>query len=227
MVVVQKIVQPALNTVTPLRDEARRRLLAAILLEVPFTGWTPVSLRAAAARLGEAPSLVERLFPAAIPEVLEFWSHLTDAAMTQWLAGEECRGMRTQERAEAAILRRLDELALNREAARLAMQQLSFPHLNGGSGLGLKLVTRTVDELWHGLGDCSTDFNWYSKRLLMAGVYLPAIVYWLSPAAPQREEIAALIQRQMERITDLSRLGKALRSRSEGLITRLQPRLRA
>ena len=235
MVAAENREKAAEESQTPLRDAARRRLLAAVLVEVPFTGWTAASLVAAAARQGESPALVERLFPAGIAEILEFWSREADAAMVAWLRTPEALALRTGARAEAAILRRLEYLLPHREAARQAMQQLSFPHFQGGSALGVRLVARTVDELWYGLGDRSADFNWYSKRLLMAGVYLPSLVAWLGDSAPNWAETEAFIQRQMARIMGVSRFGAEVRQGLAGLMarvqtevqTRVQPRLRA
>ena len=37
--------------------------------------------------------------------------------------------------------------------------------------LAAKALYRTVDAIWHGIGDRSVDFNFYSKRALLAGVY--------------------------------------------------------
>lgn len=28
-----------------------------------------------------------------------------------------------------------------------------------------------VDDIWYWAGDRSTDFNWYTKRALLAGIY--------------------------------------------------------
>ncbi|MDI9409202.1 MAG: COQ9 family protein [Candidatus Pacebacteria bacterium] len=195
---------------TPLRDASRQKLLTAILQEVPFTGWNQACLAAAAEAVGHSPAHAERLFPGGVPEVFEYWSHELDAAMVAWLQSPEAQTLRTVARAEAAILWRLQSLTPHREAAKLAMQRMSFPHHRGGTALAMALVGRTVDELWYGLGDRSTDYNWYSKRILLAGVYLPTISYWLSPAAPSLADTEAFLHRQMSRIMSASSFGKRI-----------------
>ena len=198
---------------TPLRDQRRQKLLTAIVCEVPFSGWRVETLAAAARSLDQPPAHSERLFPGGVSEVLEFWSHQLDAAMVAWLGTDEAKTLRTTARAEAAIMLRLQLLMPHREAARLAMNRLSFPHGRGGTVMALNLVSRTVDEVWLGLGDRSTDFNWYSKRLLLAGVYLPTIGYWLSSSAPDMEDTQEFLHRQMERVLSASSFGKDLMTR--------------
>ena len=45
--------------------------------------------------------------------------------------------------------------------------------------LALKSLYRTVDAVWYGIGDTSTDWNFYSKRAILAGVYGATLLYWL------------------------------------------------
>jgi ubiquinone biosynthesis protein COQ9 len=48
------------------------------------------------------------------------------------------------------------------------------------AGLGAKLLYRTVDAMWRVTGDTSTDFNFYTKRAILAGVYGSVLVRWFS-----------------------------------------------
>ena len=38
----------------------------------------------------------------------------------------------------------------------------------------------TCDIIWRLAGDTSTDFNYYSKRSILAGVYSSSFVYWIN-----------------------------------------------
>ena len=45
---------------------------------------------------------------------------------------------------------------------------LLLPH---HSKLGLKSLYNTVDQIWYLVGDKSTDFNFYTKRGILLGIW--------------------------------------------------------
>ena len=48
------------------------------------------------------------------------------------------------------------------------------------AALAARLLYKTVDAIWYAIGDRSTDFNFYTKRGLLAGVYSATLFYWLN-----------------------------------------------
>jgi ubiquinone biosynthesis protein COQ9 len=68
-------------------------------------------------------------------------------------------------------------LAPNKEAARRAAALLSLPM---NAALGARLMYRTVDAMWRAAGDTSTDFNFYTKRGILAGVYGSTAMRWFT-----------------------------------------------
>ena len=45
---------------------------------------------------------------------------------------------------------------------------MSFPR---NSKLALKMLYKTCDDMWRASNDKSTDFSFYTKRLVLSGVY--------------------------------------------------------
>ena len=70
---------------------------------------------------------------------------------------------------------RLSALAPHKEAARRAAALLSLPM---HAATGAKLVCATVDAMWRAAGDTATDFNFYTKRGILAGVYGATAMRW-------------------------------------------------
>ena len=68
--------------------------------------------------------------------------------------------------------------------------------------LGGKLVYRTVDAMWRAAGDTSTDFNFYTKRGILAGVYGSTAMRWFNDTSedekPTEEFLAARIENVMQ-----------------------------
>ena len=79
---------------------------------------------------------------------------------------------------------RIGAVVAHREAVRRALTYLAQPQ---HGGRGLKCLYRTVDEMWYAAGDRATDFNFYTKRLTLAGVYSATLLFWLDDASEDSE----------------------------------------
>jgi ubiquinone biosynthesis protein COQ9 len=68
------------------------------------------------------------------------------------------------------------------------------------AALGAKLMYRTVDAMWRAAGDTSTDFNFYTKRGILAGVYGSTAMRWFTTEdqAVVDEFLAARIENVMQ-----------------------------
>jgi ubiquinone biosynthesis protein COQ9 len=70
------------------------------------------------------------------------------------------------------------------------------------AALGAKLLYRTVDAMWRAAGDTSTDFNFYTKRGILAGVYASTAMRWFNDTSadekPTDEFLAARIENVMQ-----------------------------
>ena len=157
--------------------QARRDLLEAILPHVTFDGWTMRAMLAGAEDLGQGAAELDRHFPGGPLDVVRFFSAQADREMLKALEGQGLGAMRVRERVATAVRLRLNVIAPHREAVR---RSLSFLALPGNAPAALACLYRTVDAIWHGIGDRSTDYNFYSKRLLLSGVFSSTLIYWLN-----------------------------------------------
>jgi len=160
------------------RGTQREALLKATLPHVPFDGWTRTALQAGARDAGVEPALADNAFPGGMAELLEFYHGQADIEMVRALeAHPDLAALKTREKVALAIRLRLEANAGHREAIR---QALSFLALPANAPLGAKCLYRTVDAVWYAAGDKATDFSFYTKRGLLAGVYSATVLYWLN-----------------------------------------------
>ncbi len=183
------------------RDDAvaKEAVVAAALPDAAFDGFTEALLAKAAAKAGLEKDELERLFPEGARSLIEAWSHSVDSEMEKLLAEMELAKMKIRARIAAAVLARLSVLKTHKEAARRAGATLTLPvH----AALGAKLMYHTVDAMWRAVGDTSTDFNFYSKRGILAGVYGTTLVRWFNDASEDeqatRDFLAARIENVMQ-----------------------------
>ena len=64
-----------------------------------------------------------------------------------------------------------------------------------------------ADAVWKAAGDRSIDYNYYTKRILLSGVYAVTINTWFTDETPDFAETRAVLR---VRIEDVLKVGKAI-----------------
>jgi ubiquinone biosynthesis protein COQ9 len=195
------------------QHEKRRALIEAMLPEVPFDGWSHAALRAAAARVQIDESEAETLFRTP-REMVQGFSHWADDRMLEALAQQNLEAMRIRERIAAAERARLHVLEPHREAVRRAIAVLALPQ---NMAAGLVLLYHTVDAVWWAAGDRSTDFNFYTKRGLLAGVHAATTLYWLDDRSEGGADTSDFLDRRLADVMRIPKLGARLKESLERL----------
>lgn len=184
-------------------EHLRERILLATLPHVPFDGWSEKALAAGVEDAGLDESATFRAFPGGVAEVVEYFSTYTDRRMTAVLEQGDHEPMRVRERIANAVRVRLDLLARHREAVRRACSYLALPR---NVALGLRCLYRTVDAIWRAVGDTSTDFNFYTKRILLSAVYSTTVLYWLEDDSEGFEDTFAFLDRRIADTLEIQKL---------------------
>ena len=189
-------------------EETRDKLLAAALAHVPFDGWSGRALQAGAADLGLDPALAANAFPGGPAELLEAFSAEIDRRMLVELEGRDLKSMKHRQRIATGVRARLELLAPQQEAVRRGLSFLALPR---NAALGAKCLYRTVDAIWHAAGDTSTDYNFYTKRMLLAGVYSATLLFWLNDESAGFSETWAFLDRRLAEVIKIGgTLGRAI-----------------
>jgi ubiquinone biosynthesis protein COQ9 len=197
------------------RDTQREALLQATLSHVPFDGWTHTALMAGARDAGIEPALADNAFPGGMAELLDFYHRAADIEMVRALESRpDLAKMKIRDKVALAVRLRLEANAGHREAIR---QALSFLALPTNAPLGAKCLYRTVDAIWYAVGDRSTDFSFYTRRALLAGVYGSTVLYWLNDKSDGFADTWSFLDR---RIADVMRIYD-LRARVDRLVDQL------
>lgn len=179
-------------------DEALKdAVLKAALKDAAFDGFTETVLARAAKEVGLDKDQIARLFPDGPLSLIAYFSHSLDAAMEKKLAEMDLKTRKVRERIKTAVLTRLSLIAPHKEAARRAAATLTLPmHV----GLGTKLMYRTVDAMWHAAGDTSTDFNFYTKRGILAGVYGSVLMRWFADTGEDDSATEKFLDARIENV---------------------------
>ena len=177
------------------RDELRDYLLLATLPQVAFDGWTEAAMHAGADAAGLDRAQILRAFPGGIPELMDHFNAWADRRMLAALAARDVEAMGVRERVALLVRTRFEALAPHREAVSRALAFLALP---AHCGLGLKCLGRTVDAVWHGIGDASVDFNFYTKRAILAAVMGATTLYWLDDRSDGHADSWVFLDRRLD-----------------------------
>ncbi len=193
----------------------RDKILLATFPHVAFDGWTRAALKAGIADAGLDPDMALRAFPGGIPDLVDHSSDWADRRMGEELAGLDLAAMRVRDRIAAGVKARLQVLAPHREATRRALAYLALPP---NAPMAVRLTWRTVDAIWYAAGDEAADFNYYTKRGLLAPVYTATVLYWLSDQSEDGAATWAFLDRRLAEVLKIpafmGRFKKALSSLS-------------
>src|SRR5471032_1618677 len=183
-------------------QQMREAVLAAVLPHAAFDGFTDSVLQKAGTEAGASKAELARLFENGPISLIEFYSNWADAEMEKRLATTDLKAMKIRERIGCAVKTRLAILKPQKEAARRAAALLSLPM---HAALGAKLLYRTVDAMWRATGDTSTDFNFYTKRAILAGVYSATLMRWFTDQSQDETATDAFLSDRIENVMQFER----------------------
>lgn len=215
----------AKKKIEPTPEELRQPLMEAVLSHAAFDGWSKAALDRAAADAGISSEMAELAFPRGGIEVLEM--HLTDADVKMCAAFEamDFNAMRIQDRIKTAVRTRLEQNQSHRSAIQRGIALLSLP---SNADIGIKALETTMDLMWVAAGDTSTDFNWYSKRILLSGVYMSTLLVWLSDESEDYADTWAFLDRRIAGVMKIEKAKWDLKSKAANMpsLSRFLGRLR-
>lgn len=184
------------------------KLLDAALTHVVFDGWSEAAFadalqdcdmtRDEAAIMG-----VRRPLDLAV-----LFHKRGDAAMVARLKRENLLSMKFRERVAAGVRYRLEEVAAHKEAVRRGSTLFALPQ---NAPQGASLIWGTADAIWTALGDASQDYNWYTKRATLSGVYGSTVLFWLGDQSPDHQDTWEFLDRRIENVMQFEQVKAQVR----------------
>lgn len=178
-------------------DELRAALAPHLAPNAAFDGWTAKAVEAAADAIGADRDVARLAVPGKPADMIDLWFADIDRRMALAVPAQVRSGMKIREKITALVEARLDALAPDREALRRAAAILAMPR-NGTRAA--RLGWRSADAMWRLAGDTATDYNHYTKRAMLAGIYAATIAVFLNDESEGQAETRAFLGRRIENI---------------------------
>ena len=170
--------------------ELAPRLVEAMLPHVPFDGWSAAALATAARETGIDADIAAMALPG--PDaMLTIWTALVNAKMAEAMANSH--NMKVRDRIRMALVTRLEQG--DREVTRRALNVLAQPQ---HAALSARLLWQAADAMWRAAGDTATDYNHYTKRMILSGIYSATLLHWAQDDSADFAATRAFIDRRID-----------------------------
>ena len=98
-----------------------------------------------------------------------------------------------------------------REAIRRLVSWIVIPSSKQPQYIFSRLF-ETADLLWRTAGDTSTDFSYYTKRLILISVYSQTLLYWLNDRSPNYEKTWKFLDKRIQNVLVITKVKFKLKS---------------
>jgi len=174
-------------------DRMEQSVLDAAVECAPRLGWNARMVRAACEANGLSLGDEELLLPNGARDLAALLSRRHDARALDSLPDPAT--LKIRERIAAGVSARMEAGAADLEATRRCAAFLALPT---NADLGLKLAWESADRIWRWAGDTATDWNHYSKRVILSGILIPALTLrWFDGRDAADAFVAARIENVM------------------------------
>ncbi len=190
----------------------QQTILDMALPHIAFDGWNDNVLHAATTDAGIDPDLLPLIYPNGITDMIRVFSKTGDRKMLDALSAYNVEKMKIRERITEAVKQRI----LVDQPHKLAAQKTAIYFARPSKqALSLKLTWASADKIWNWAGDAATDYNHYSKRIILSGILTTTRMVWFGSDEDDLETVWAFLDRRIENVMQFEAAKPKWRKRAE------------
>jgi ubiquinone biosynthesis protein COQ9 len=202
------MVQAADLTLEELRIELAPQIAEAAI----FDGWSDAALVSASAAAGVNPAVARLAFAGGAMDMIESWVASVDARMEAAFDRDSLARLPIRERIRSLVWFRLEAMHGLEEALRRALAIEAMPQNVVRTA---KLGWASADRMWRLAGDTATDYNHYTKRAILGGVYGATLAVFIDDDSEAKAQTRAFLQRRIDGVMRFERAKARWLARSE------------
>ncbi|XP_065212121.1 ubiquinone biosynthesis protein COQ9, mitochondrial-like isoform X2 [Planococcus citri] len=185
----------------------RNKILAASLNHVSVHGWTKAAIVAGAQSIGY-PGVIGEMFPLGGCDLVLYFYSVCNEQLCEYLKNKP-EVVETSPTDKQKLLKIFVSDAIE---TRLRMiipyidkwpQALATLTLSRAVPTALSNLLTLVDDICYYAGDRSVDFDWYVRRIALAGIYKVTELYMLQDKSPDYENTWKFLKTQLDDATAL------------------------
>lgn len=176
-------------------DELRHAMAPEIARAAVFDGWTGDAVRAAAAGMAIDEDVAAFAFQGGATDMIGAWIASIDSAMVQTFSAENLAKLPIRERIRTLVQFRLDSVTGLEEALKRAHSIMAMPQ---NLTFAAKAAWHSADAMWRLAGDTATDYNHYTKRMILGSIYAATLAVFADDVSADKAETKAFLDRRID-----------------------------
>ena len=184
-------------------------LVTKMLNHVPDLGWTWDALYKAALNSKKMKSHSEEelqtIFDNKISNIIGIFNDKLDEEMFAIFNPENNKNLRVTQTVKALVLSRLRASENYKSIIKTSLFFMAQP---GNAYEALNQLMKTSNKIWEIAGDTSRGRNFYSKRLILAGVYSSTLAYWLAKETRSIDESEDFLDKRLDDVKNIGKISK-------------------
>lgn len=205
--------------------ENKRKILVNFLDICVFEGWSNTTLSKACELSAVDPKFRNLIFENGCLDLIEFYIAEQSRKLSEIIAATpNFANFKVREKIKFALY----SLFENEKTHQLALQRLrsfyfdfrNFSGIESGPRplfMAFKHVGKISDSIWIAIGDKSTDFNFYSKRLTLSKIILQTFAIFIKDESENLNGTKKFIDLQIEKVMKFEKLKAKIKSFSADL----------
>ena len=184
-------------------------LVTKMLNHVPDLGWTWDALSKAALNSKKMKSHSEEelqtIFDNKISTIIGIFNDKLDEEMFAIFNSENNKNLGVTQTVKALVLSRLRASENYKSIIKTSLFFMAQP---GNAYEALNQLMKTSNKIWEIAGDTSRGRNFYSKRLILAGVYSSTLAYWLAKETRSIDGSEDFLDKRLDDVKNIGKISK-------------------
>jgi len=205
--------------------ENKRKILKNFLEISAFEGWSNATLSKACEVSAIDPKFQNLIFENGCLDLIEFYIEEQNLKLAEKIEEtQDFSGFKVREKIKFALYN-LFESEKNHQLSLQRLRSFYFDLRNLSNSqygphpliMAFKHVGKVSDFIWAAIGDKSTDFNFYTKRLTLSKIILKTFVVFVKDESLNLDKTKKFIDLEIEKVMKFEKLKSQVKNFSSGL----------
>jgi ubiquinone biosynthesis protein COQ9 len=197
-----------------IKENLKSQFLEKFLQNSAFTGWNEESFMQSALDLGFDKKYGYILFSNGLEEIAHYFNEIINDKLISQIDNLDLANVKIREKIQIMLMQRLQIILSHKQAVRQLNAFYQFPPR---IAKGLKEHWKVADIIWQKCNDTSTDYNYYSKRLILARIHQTSITYILSAANCDLIELEEFVQNKINKVMEFEKTKSNLKKKLKNI----------
>ncbi|MAI06290.1 MAG: hypothetical protein CBC47_04045 [Alphaproteobacteria bacterium TMED87] len=186
-----------------INQDRKQKFLYYVLDDINLNGWSKNFFDSYSREGIFTNNEIRVFFPNGRADFLRYWFDISEKLMLEDLSKVEIQELKVREKIKKIIRVRLERWKSYKVAIKRTLPILIMP--SSDTLLSCSLM-KTSDSIWKSAGDRSVDFNFYTKRGLLLGVYSTTLIFWLDDNSKDDQKTWEFLDRRVEEVLQIPKV---------------------